>query len=231
MSNREDIFCPECNEIICECEVESHDTITGEIMDDDYCPDCGIPRIDGCECDDLGDEQEDKTLREAKKFLGLIEAFDTTADGLEDNLIKEKEKINKELEIIDDIPEVLNSTLISSDELLSDFVLVRQSLRDDIIATRILLKKLSEDMSGTHADDLSGAMVMAYAELKKGNVTSMKLLMDSYSSVAETQLKVKKLITEIQSIENQEDTESGTINVQNNFIGTTADILAKLKKK
>jgi hypothetical protein len=178
-------------------------------------------------------EQElegNKHYREAQKFLGLIEAFDVEAKGMEKNLQETKTEILEDLEIIDEVPEELNSSLIESDELLSDFILVRQSLRDDIKATRILLQKLSEDMSSSHADDLSGSMVMAYAELKKGNVTSMKLLMDSYSSVAKTQLDVKKLITEMKSIEDKEESEEGSsVNIQNNFIGTTADVLAKLK--
>jgi predicted transcriptional regulator len=178
-------------------------------------------------------EQEletDKHYREAQKFLGLIEAFDIEAEGMEKNLQEAKTEILEDLEVVDEVPEELNSSLIESDELLSDFILVRQSLRDDIKATRILLKKLSEDMSASHADDLSGSMVLAYAELKKGNVTSMKLLMDSYSSVAKTQLDVKKLITEMKSIEDKEESDKeGSTYVQNNFIGTTADVLAKLK--
>lgn len=174
---------------------------------------------------------EDQNLREAKKYLGLIEAFDVSADGMEENLTKHKEEILQELSIIDDKPDEITTSIIESEELLDDFLLVRQSLRDDINATRVLLQKLSDDMSASHSDDLSGAMVMAYAELKKGNVTAMKLLIDSYSSVAETQLKVKKLITEIKDLDDKENNENGTVNIQNNFIGTTADILAKLKEK
>jgi hypothetical protein len=174
------------------------------------------------------DETEDKHYREANKFLGLLESFDVEADGLEENLKKNKEEITQELQIVDEIPEVLDSSLIESEELLQDFILVRHSLRDDIKATRGLLKKLSEDLSSNHADDLSGSMISAYAELKKGNVESMKLLMDSYSSVAETQLKVKKLVQEIKTLEDSED-KGGNSYTQNNFIGTTADILKQLK--
>ena len=207
-----------------------HDPETGEIIEDVIDEEENLEDTLEVITEIIEAEEKDMHYREAQKFLGLIEAFDLEADGMEDNLVKDKEEITKDLEIVDEIPEELNSSLIESDELLSDFILVRQSLRDDISATRILLKKLSEDMSASHADDLSGSMVMAYAELKKGNVTSMKLLMDSYSSVAETQLKVKKLITEMKSIEDSEEIIDGkTVNVQNNFIGTTADVLAKLK--
>ena len=173
-------------------------------------------------------EDNDKHFREANKFLGLIEAFELEAEGMEKNLVKHKEEINEKLKIVDIIPEELNSSLIESDELLKDFILVREGLRDDISATRILLKKISEDMSSSHADDLSAAMVLSYAELKKGQVNSMKMLMESYSSVAKTQLDMKKLLSEMKSIDDSQD-KTGSINVQNNFIGTTADILAKLK--
>jgi hypothetical protein len=172
----------------------------------------------------------DKHYREAQKFLGLIEAFDVQAEGMEKNLQEAKTEILEDLEIVDGVPEELNSSLIESNELLSDFILVRQSLRDDIKATRILLSKLSEDMSSSHADDLSGSMIAAYAELKKSNIESMKLLMNSYSSVAKTQLDIKKLLSETRSLEQDSENISGTTtNIQNNFIGTTADVLEKLK--
>jgi len=186
--------------------------------------------------EDIGESEivedvKDDNYIEAQKFIGLIEAFDTSTKGLEDNLVQQKESTLKDLEIVDDIPEELNMSLIESDELLNDFILVRGALRDDISSTRVLLKKLSEDMASTNGDDISSSLVASYAELKKGSVASMKLLMDSYSSVAETQLKIKKLVQEIKTIENKESNEvGGTTNIQNNFtIGTTADILKSLK--
>ena len=182
--------------------------------------------------EDIGEaEIVDDNYIEAQKFIGLIEAFDTSTKGLEDNLVQQKESILKDLEIVDDIPEELNMSLIESDELLNDFILVRGALRDDIGSTRVLLKKLSEDMTSSHSDDISSQLLMSYSELKKGNVASMKLLMDSYSSVAETQLKIKKLVQEIKIIEDKESNGvGGTTNIQNNFtIGTTADILRSIK--
>ena len=178
------------------------------------------------------DTQPDEILREASKFVGLMEAFDIKSGAeMEENLLKNKQEILSDLQIINDKPEILTTSLIESDELLSDFVLVRNALRDDISSTRVLLKKLSDDLSASHSDDISGYILLSYAELKKGNVTSMKLLMDSYSTVAETQIKVKKLITEIKSMDDKEDGEKGTVNIQNNFIGSTVEMLKMLKEK
>jgi len=170
----------------------------------------------------------DKNYTEAQKFLGLMEAFDTSVDGLEENLVNYKKDIIKDLEVIDKVPEELNMSLIESDELLGDFVLVRESLREDIKSTRMLLKKLSDDIAVMDSEEMNPEILSSFAELKKGNVTSMKLLMDSYSTVAETQLKIKKLVHEIKKIE--EKASGDTTNVQNNFmIGTTADILKSIR--
>ena len=104
--------------------------------------------------------------------------------------------------------------------------------RDDIKTNRTILNTLGIDIAASHADDLSGSLVMAFAELKKGNVASIKMLMDSYSSVGETQLKIKKLITEIKDIDIEngeaERKEGSTQNIIN-FVGTPAELLANLK--
>lgn len=171
--------------------------------------------------------EETIEFREAKKFLGLIEAFEVSTEGMEENLRASKDEIRQKLEVKETIPPELTMSLIDSEEFLSDFILVRESLREDIKVTKLIISRLGNDIASTHVDDLSGNMVLAFAELKKGNVVSMKLLMDSYSSVAETQLKIKKLISEIETIEN--NTKDGIINIQNNFIGSAADIMKKLK--
>jgi len=176
---------------------------------------------------------DDEKIREAKKFMGLIEAFDMdTLGGMEENLVRDKEQILVSLEGVDleDKPqaELLNTSLINSDELLSDFVLIRDALREDIRSTKTMLSKLGQDISASHADDISGSLVLAYAELKKGNVASIKMLMDSYNSVGETQLKIKKLITEIKDMEDEDNPD--IVNNTINFIGTPAEMLESLKK-
>lgn len=177
-----------------------------------------------------GELLEDDNLREAKTFLGLMEALDITSGNMESSLINEKEKIMEEItpDILEDVE--LNTSLIDSNELLSDFVMIREALRDDIKTTRTILNTLGIDIAASHADDLSGSLIMAFAELKKGNVASIKMLMDSYSSVGETQLKIKKLITEIKDIENGEvERKEGSTQNIINFVGTPAELLANLK--
>jgi len=199
-----------------DAKTETHNPITGELIPEVINPLEASP---------------DDILRDAQSYLGLMETFDIVQGGnMEKNILAEKEKINKSLEILDEIPEVLNTSLINSDELLKDFIMVREALRDDITTTRVLLKKLGEDMASTHADDLSGTIVMAYAELKKGNVASMQMLMDSYGKVAKTQLDVKKLITEIKELEGEPQEEGSVTNIVN-FVGTPAEMLASLTGK
>jgi len=172
-------------------------------------------------------EKVSKELEEANKFLGLLDAFELEADGLEDNLKKRKQEIDekiKQVPVLNDSDTL--ASIVKSDELLTDFDIVKQALREDIQTTKEILSKLGKDLAVSHSEEVSGSVLMAYAELKKGNVTSMKLLMDSYSTVAETQLKVKKFLNAYE-LEKQNDEK--TVNIQNNFIGDTASLLSKIQ--
>lgn len=165
----------------------------------------------------------------SKKFLKLIEEFGTSAEGMEQELQKERNEIIakvKDEEI--QLNEEQQSNLIKSEELLNDFSLVREALREDIKSTKLLIEKLSQDMLLMDGEEISGSLVQAFAELKKGNVTSMKLLMDTYSNVAETQLKIKKFLKEQEKI--SEEKFSNTTNIQiNSFEGTMTDLLKTIK--
>lgn len=165
----------------------------------------------------------------SKKFLKLIEEFNTSAEGMEQELQKERNEIIakvKDEEI--QLNEEQQSNLIKSEELLNDFSLVREALREDIKSTKLLIEKLSQDMLLMDGEEISGSLVQAFAELKKGNVTSMKLLMDTYSNVAETQLKIKKFLKEQEKI--SEEKFSNTTNIQiNSFEGTMTDLLKTIK--
>lgn len=172
--------------------------------------------------------EEPEALREAKKYLGLIEAFNISAEGMEENLIKEKERnLASVTPEHYKNPEIVSS-IISTDELLDDFNTIRKNLKSNIKATAIILEKFGEDIASSHAEDISGSLLMGYSELVKSANSSMKLLMDSYSNVAETQLKVKKLITQVKDLEDGEE-GGDTYNTQNIFVGSTADLLKKLK--
>ena len=173
--------------------------------------------------------QETKEFKNAKKYLKLIEEFETDAETMEEELEKDRQEIIQKVqenEII--LDEEQQRNLIKSEELLNDFSLVREALREDIKSTKLLIEKLSQDMMLMDAEEISGSLVQAFAELKKGNVTSMKLLMDTYSNVAETQLKIKKFIKEQEKLE---DSPKQVTNVQiNSFEGTLTDLLSQFKK-
>jgi len=183
------------------------------------------------------EEYTDETLVEAKKFLSLMEEFDVKqGSNMEENLRKNKQEIieaRTELqETNDNIPIEVNVSIVEADELLEDFILVRETLREDIKTTRLVLSKLGEDFATMSADEMNGQVVTAYAEIKKSNVKSMELLMGSYSNVAETQLKVKKLVQELKTVENenQQLENTGGTNIQNAvFVGSPDELLKSLK--
>ena len=178
----------------------------------------------------------DETLRDAKKFLSLMEEFDIKdGSNMEANLQKNKKEIIEsrvKLQTQDETIK-LTSSIIESNELLEDFILVRETLREDIKNTRIVLSKLSEDLGSISAEDLNGQVVLAFSEMKKSNVKSMELLINSYEKVAQTQLSVKKLTQELKVQESREEQENGSdgAHIDNAiFVGDAAQLLESLKK-
>ena len=179
----------------------------------------------------------DETLRDAKKFLSLMEEFDVKeGSNMERNLQKNKKDIIEsrvELQTDEDINK-LTTSIVESNELLEDFILVRETLREDIKATRVVLSKLSDDLTAMNAEDMNGQVVLAFSDMKKSNVKSMELLINSYEKVAQTQLSVKKLTQELITEENRQQSlernGEGT-NIQNAvFVGSPAELLESLKK-
>jgi len=186
--------------------------------------------------EEIIDDEVDGTLRDAKKFLSLMEEFDIKdGSNMEANLQKNKKEIigsRVELQTQDETIN-LTSSIIESNELLEDFILVRETLREDIRNTRIVLSKLSEDLGSISAEDLNGQVVLAFSDMKKSNVKSMELLINSYEKVAQTQLSVKKLTQELKVQENREEQENGSdgAHIDNAiFVGDAASLLQSLKK-
>ena len=190
--------------------VEVYDKITGEILK----------------------QSPEEMMRNSKKFMSLCEAFEIDAGNMEKNIqeIKEKEielltpeynKDNKEEQLIE---------VIDTDNIKEDIHLIRENLRANVKAIGTILSKFGEDLISTHADDVSGSVLMGYSELVKSHTTSMKLLIDIHKTAAETLVSVKKLLSEAEEIdiENNGDT---TINNTINFTGTPAELLESLKSK
>jgi len=200
--------------------------------------------MDNNEIDDLLDgvldevTPEDETLRDARKFLSLMEEFDVKeGSNMEANLQKNKKEIIESKIKINDEKELeeLTISIIESNELLEDFILVRETLREDIKATRVVLSKLSEDLTNMCAEDMNGQVVLAFSDMKKSNVKSMELLINSYEKVAQTQLSVKKLTQELKTEENKQrqleaSEDGGGTNIQNAiFVGSPSELLERLK--
>ena len=182
---------------------------------------------------DIQDIQEDETLRDAKKFLSLMEEFDIKeGSNMETNLQKNKKDIiqSKVTLVTDDDVKEYTTSIVESNELLEDFILIRETLRDDIKSTRIVLGALSEDLSSTSAEDMNGQVVLAFSQIKIANVKSMQLLIDSYEKVAQTQLSVKKLTQELKTEDDRQNQAGNGTNIQNAmFVGSPAELLASLQ--
>jgi len=211
----------------------------GQTPDDEF-DDMIDDILDDEENEDIQDIQEDEILRDAKKFLSLMEEFDIKeGSNMETNLQNNKKDIiqSKVTLVTDDDVKEYTTSIVESNELLEDFILIRETLRDDIKATRIVLAALSEDLSSTSAEDMNGQVVLAFSDMKKSNVKSMELLINSYEKVAQTQLSVKKLTQELKTeddrqkqLGNSGNGENEGMNIQNAvFVGSPAELLASLQ--
>lgn len=190
-----------------EDRVDVYDKITGEILE----------------------HSPEEIIRDSKKFMSLCEVFEIDAGNMEANIQEMKKaevelltpEYNKEGEIDDLI------SVISTDNLKEDITLIRKNLRANVQAIGTILSKFGTDLIATHADDVSGSVLMGYSELVKSHTSSMKLLIDIHKTAAETLVAVKKLTSEAKDI----DDENGdtTINNTVNFVGTPAELLSSLK--
>jgi len=197
------------NEPSLEERVDIYDKITGEILK----------------------ETPEEMVRNSSKFMSLCEAFEIDAGNMEANIEKVKEE--EVAVLVDQYQD--NSTVdslldvISTDNLKDDIKIIRDNLRNNVKAIGTILGKFGSDLIATHADDVSGSVLMGYSELVKSHTTSMKLLIDIHKTAAETLVQVKKIASEAKDIENEENGKIGTVNNTINFTGTPAELLESLK--
>lgn len=181
-------------------------------------------------------------LRDAKKYMNLMEAFDLKAGNMEENMKFQKNEILLELNKAKDIKDSLISSeisdlknieesIIDSDELIADFSLIRKNLRTNIKSTSLLLEKFGCDLGSSNLEDLNADMVSAYSELIKSSNTSMKLLIDSYSIVSKTQIEIKRLVRTNKELDDNNSDEPN-INSTNiiNFIGTSSEMMKRVRE-
>ena len=197
-------------ELELEDRVEMYDKVTGEILK----------------------QSPEELIRDSKKFMSLCEVFEVDAGNMESN-IQEMKKQEVELLTPDYNHDNLDSeellSVISTDNLKEDITLIRKNLRSNVQAIGTILSKFGTDLIATHADDVSGSVLMGYSELVKSHTSSMKLLIDIHKTAAETLVSVKKLTSEAKDIEDEANGET-TINNTINFTGTPAELLANLKE-
>ncbi|MHB8098015.1 MAG: hypothetical protein ACYDD5_00285 [Sulfuricurvum sp.] len=177
--------------------------------------------------EEIEEIEEIECLREAKKFMGLMEAFGVSADGMEENLVKNKNeiitKVTEERKLEGDV----SKSIIVIEEMVDDFQIIRKVLRNTLEKIDLVIDKFGRDMAASSSEDISAAFVTSFAELVKSSNDTAKNLSNIYLVAAKTQVDVKRLLSEVKDME---DKEGNTTNIQNNFIGTTADILAQLKR-
>lgn len=170
-----------------------------------------------------------KPLNEAKKYLGLMEAFDVEAGNMEEELIKTKEENHSVIvqDREDELSLSVDKSMIVEEDMIQDFSLVRKVLRNTLQKIDLIIDKFGKDMAISNSEDISAAFITSFSELVKSSNDTAKNLTDMYDKAAKTQLNVKKLLSEIKTLE---DEEAGVVIENAVFVGTPAEMLAQLKK-
>jgi len=163
-----------------------------------------------------------------KKFDKLMDAFEIGEGKMSENINKIQTEMFEEYKTIENkISIEENLSIVNIPDLVADHNLVRESLREDIKHTRIVLEALSKQISTSDIEDLSGSVTEAYSSIKSAQVKSLKLLMDSYNIISDTQLKIKKLTEKLKEINTE---EKNTTIEKAIFIGSPQDLLETLGK-
>ncbi len=188
--------------------VDIYDKVTGEILS----------------------QSPEEMIRDSKKFMSLCEVFNVDSGNMEANIQKNKEEQVTLIteEYAEDISPNSLMDVISTDNLKDDIHIIRENLRANVKAIGTILGKFGSDLIASHAEDVSGSVLMGYSELVKSHTLSMKLLIDIHKTSAETLVQVKKILSEAKDIEDSSNGE--TINNTINFVGTPSELLASLRK-
>jgi len=204
-----------------EDRIEQYDKITGEFIENEEAI-----------TEKILNSTPEEVLRDSKKFMSLCDVFEIDAGNMEENMQKQKQELIEAVtpeHYKGETAELVQNSIIEADDLIEDFTLIRENLRRNIKSTSTLLEKFGGDLAASHAEDVSGQMLLGYSELIKSANTSMKLLIDSYSTVSKTQVEIKKLLSVNKDLDN-ENGEGDTTNIQNNYIlGSTNELLEQLK--
>jgi hypothetical protein len=174
-----------------------------------------------------------------------MEAFDIGEGNMSENIdsfkkdtmqsLKELKTVKETITLDTEMVERIDTAIVSAvnmDEMVDDHVFVKEALKENISNTRVVLAKLSEEISTADMDQLNGQVTEAFASISKAHMQNMKLLLDSHSIMAKTQVDIKKLQNDLKTLNDQDNSEGGTTNnTQINFVGTPADLLASLKTK
>lgn len=126
-----------------------------------------------------------------------------------------KQSLKDSLKTINDI--------FSNEYFLEDFIFIKQNLKEDVVMTSRILNKIGEEISSSFNEDLNTDLIKNYSDLKNSNVSSLKLLLESYSKISDIQMKNKK-ISLLDSTKNE-------TNKDDSKIFSTEDFIKKINEK
>jgi hypothetical protein len=160
-----------------------------------------------------------KTSHIISKYQNLAENFGLDVEDMVSEMTEVIE--HKKAEIVPSTElEVVKKSL-----LLEDFTYVRKVLLESIEDAKTVLKEFTLEIQAEGVDVKPG-ILSGYSELMLSVNQNIKLLVGIYKDIVKTEVEMYKAK---QSLPKEEDTQ-GNVFIQNNYVTSTADIVAKYAK-
>lgn len=160
----------------------------------------------------------DKTSHIIKKYQNISENF-----GLEvTEMVEEMTSVIEEKKTANAIAPIQS---VSTSLLIEDFTFVRSTLLEAIEDGKNVLKAFSNELLEEGTDAKPG-ILMGYSELMVSINQNIKLLVSIYKEIVKTEVEINKSVAS----KPNEQGQQGNIYINNNFVSTTSDIIAKYSK-
>lgn len=180
-------------------------------------------------------DKMNKITQEITKNIKVSEDILTTTQELEDYL-KEKQVLVPELvdhneqsqdaknPVLAPVQEIA-ANVVDINAMREDFFYMRQMLRNTTESSKRVLESITEELTLSDSENRAG-LVLAYSELNKAQIESVKLFMQSYREVSTILVNLAKVSNS--GVPNTVHT-TNVLNIEDKSHVSSADIINRLR--